>query len=258
MKHTQLILTAALLALMTAGCAKEMKADGALTSPAPAATPVVNPTFPVNAPPGQGAGTAGDNWAYGGSTELVPDSPEIFNTYVGSRPLNNPTNVKLNVNVMDMGEGHFGGALKIAYDDVGLHHEGYFMAAAGKNQDFPSAGTARDVGLYYTEYNKWFNDNKYFSGYFQDTAGAVVLVIDNVVNQGDGQGASLVSGSIWFKNFIQTNFPQGDQRYCWFIYAGPYMCRSTTMMDKSSPYPSDGYRRLGTFTQLTKSKAFNQ
>lgn len=256
MKNTQYIFTAALIALMASGCAKEYKADGAqVSTTAPA---VVNPTFPVDAPPGLGAGTAGDNWAYGGTTELKPDSLEIFNIYVGSRPLNNPTNVKLNVNLTDIGGGKFAGALKLAYDDAGAHHEGYFMAAPGKNQDFPSYGTAKDVGLAFAEYNTWFQGNKYFSGYFQDTFGAVVLVIDNVVNQGDGQGSTYVSGSLWFKNFTQSHVPQGSERYCWFIYTGPYTCRSTTVMDKSSPYPSDGYRRLGTFSQLVRSKAFNQ
>jgi hypothetical protein len=259
MKNTQLIFTVALLALMATGCAKEYKADGAQVAAAPTPAPVVNPTFPVGAPPGQGAGTAGDNWAYGGSADFKPDSLEIFNTFVAKDPLNNPTNVKINVNLTDIGGGRFAGAVKLAYDDVSIHHEGYFMAAPGKNNDFdPYYGTAKDVGLDYATYNYWFQNNKYFSGYFQDTVGAVVLVVDNVLNQGDAQGGALVSGSLWFKNFTQAFPVQGINRYCWFLYRGPYMCRSNTVMDKSSPYPSDGYRRLGTFTQLLKSKAFNQ
>jgi hypothetical protein len=255
MKNSKLILILATLALLGVGCAKEMKAGDTVVSP-----PVVNPTFPVNAPPGQGAGTLGDSWAYGSTVAFTPDNLTIFNTYVGtaSTPLNNPTNVQLNVNILDVGGGHFGGQVKLAYDDLGTHHEGYFVAGTGTNQEFSSVDTNRDVGLYHAQYNTWFNNGKNFSGYFQDSWGAVVLVIDNVVNQGDAQGTAFVSGSLWFKNFRQEFNIQGPQRYCWFLYAGPYACRSATVMDKSNPLPSDGYRRLGTFTGLSKSKAFNQ
>lgn len=254
MKNSKLILTLATLALMAVGCAKEMKAtDNALVT-----APVVNPTYPLNAPPGQGVGSAGDSWSYGDSVAFTPDSLDIFNTYVGTHPLNNPSNVKINVNVIDVGGGHFGGQVKLAYDDAGQHYEGYFVAGTGTNQSFPSMGTNRDVGLYHAQYNTWFNGGKNFTGYFQDQYGAVVLVIDNVVNLGDAQSGSYVSGSLWFKNFAKTMAPQGTERYCWFIYSGPYDCRSTTVMDKSNALPSDGYRRLGTFTGLTRSKAFNQ
>lgn len=254
MKNSKLILTLATLALISVGCAKEMKADGSqVISP-----PVVNPTFPVNAPPGQGAGTPGDNWSYGSTAAFTPDSLTIFNTYVATHPLNNPTNVKINVNLVDVGGSRFGGQVKIAYDDAGQHYEGYFVAGTGKNEEYSSYDTNRDVGLYHAQYNYWFNGSKNFTGYFQDSYGAIVLVIDNVLNQGDGQSSATVSGSIWFKNFTQSMAPQGSERYCWFIYKGPYNCRSTTVMDKSNAYPSDGYRRLGTFTGLSRSKAFNQ
>ncbi len=253
MKNSKLILILATLALLGMGCAKEMKASDNIVAPA-----VVNPTFPVNAPPGQGAGSAGDNWSYGSTAVFNPDSLEIFNTYASTHPLNAPSNVKLNVNVLDVGGGHFGGQVKLAYDDAGQHYEGYFVAGTGTNQEFDSYNTNKDVGLYHAQYNTWFNGGKNFSGYFQDAYGAIVLVVDNVVNQGDGQGASFVSGSIWFKNFAKTMAPQGVERYCWFIYTGPYACRSTTVMDKSNPLPSDGYRRLGTFSGLSRSRAFNQ
>lgn len=254
MKNSKLILVLATLALLGVGCAKEQKtADTTVVTP-----PVVNPTYPVGAPPGQGAGTAGDSWAYGNTVAFQPDSLEIFNTYVGTHPLNNPSNVKLNVNLVDVGGGHFGGQVKLAYDDAGQHYEGYFVAGTGKNESYTSMGTNRDVGLYHAQYNTWFGGGKNFTGFFQDAYGAVVLVIDNVVSQGDAQGASYVSGSLWFKNFTKTMAPQGSERYCWFIYSGPYDCRSTTVINKSNAYPSDGYRRLGTFTGLSKSKAFNQ
>jgi len=255
MRNAKLILVLAALALLGVGCAKEMKASDNTAVVTP---PVVNPTFPTNAPPGQGQGSAGDNWAYGNTVAFQPDSLDIFNTYVASHPLNNPTNVKLNVNLIDVGNGKFAGQVKLAYDDAGQHYEGYFVAGSGTNQSFSSMGTNRDVGLFHAEYNYWFNNNTNFSGYFQDNYGAIVLVIDQIVNQGDGQSGAYVSGSVWFKNFTKTMAPQGTERYCWFIYDGPYNCRSQTVMDKSNVYPSNSYRRLGTFTGLSRLKAFNQ
>jgi len=255
MNNSKLILVLATLSLLGVGCAKEFHATDNTTVVQPA---VVNPTYPVGAPPGQGAGSAGDSWAYGNTVAFTPDSLEIFNTYAATHPLNNPTNVRINVNLVDVGGGHFGGQVKLAYEDAGKYYEGYFAAGTGKNQSFTSSGTSKDNGLYHAQYNTWFEGGGKFSGYFQDAYGAVVLVIDSVVSEGDAQGNAYVSGSLWFKNFTKSMAPQGSERYCWFIYAGPYNCRSETVMSKSNVYPSDGYRRLGTFTGLTKSKAFNQ
>ncbi|RYZ61025.1 MAG: hypothetical protein EOP09_20435 [Proteobacteria bacterium] len=261
MKHSKLILTLASLALVSMGCAKEFKSsDNVAATPAPLAEVV--PTYPTEAPPGQGAGSAGDNWAYGASVAFTPDSLDMMNNYVGigvgSHPLNNPTNIKLNVNVYDVGAGKFGGQVKIAYDDNGQHYEGYFIAGTGVNKDFESYGTANNVGAFEANYNTWLNPST-FSGYFQDTLGAIVLVVDEAgPNLGDGQGSTTVNGSVWFKNFANAFPQQGSQRFCWFITRGPYQCHSPIMNSKSSPYPSDTYRRLGTFKGLTKAKAFNQ
>ncbi|MBK9321677.1 MAG: hypothetical protein IPM97_01765 [Bdellovibrionaceae bacterium] len=259
MKQSKLILNLATLVLVTSGCAKEFKTGD---SPAAETTAgVVNPTFPVQAPPGQGAGSAGDNWSYGATVDFKIDSLDVMNAYVATHPLNNPTNIKLNVNVYDVGGGHFGGQVKLAYDDAGRHYEGYFVAGTGVNKDYDSYNTAKDTGLYEAQYNTWFNNNTYFSGYFQDSVGAVVLSIDELgPNLGDGQGSTTVNGSIWYKNFA-TAFPtQGMMRFCWFIYRGAYQCGTSTVstLAKSTPYPSDGYQRLGTFTGLSRSKAFNQ
>jgi hypothetical protein len=263
MKHSKLILTLASLAFLSMGCAKDFKTTENTTTVTPDAPGVVDPTFPEAAPPGQGVGTAGDDWGYGSTTTFIPDSLDIMSIYVGGAPnspaLNNPTNFKLNVNVYDVGGGHFGGQIKLRYEDVGQVHEGYFVAGTGKNTDFDSYGTAKDVGAYESQYNTWLNATQ-FSGYFQDAFGAIVLVIDGTgPDLGDGKGSTTVTGSVWFKNFTLQFPSQGAERYCWFIYRGPYQCRTSTVLDnKSVPYPSDGYRRLGTFTSLTRAKAFNQ
>ena len=261
MKHSKLILTLASLALLSMGCAKEFKSSDATAVVPPPVTEVV-PTFPTDAPPGEGAGSAGDNWAYGASATFIPDSIDMMNNYVGitpdAHPLNNPTNFKLNVNVYDVGAGRYGGAVKLAYDDSGKHYEGYMIAGTGVNKDYKSYGTAKNLGVFEANYNTWLSPDV-FSGYFQDSVGAIVLVIDEAgPSLGDGKGATTVNGSVWFRNFALEFPKQGEQRFCWFITRGPYQCQSPALNAKSSPYPSDTYRRLGTFTGLTKAKAFNQ
>ena len=105
------------------------------------------------------------------------------------------------------------------------------------------------------EYNRWFtlNGKYYFSAYFQDAYGAVVLVFDNYVNLGDAQGSGVVSGSVYYKNFAQSYVQQSPYRKCWYIYSGPYNCRANAVMDKSAIYPGDGFKKLGTFSGLSKA-----
>jgi hypothetical protein len=255
MKHSKLILTLASLAILSSGCAKEFKSTENQT--VATGTPgVVNPTFPTSAPPGEGAGTAGDNWGYGGTGDFTPDM-NMMRAYVGHY-IDTPTNMKINVNVIDVGDGRFGGQVKLAYDSAGVHHEGYFVAGTGRNQYFPNNNTNTFIGWYQAEFNRWLNGT-IFSGYFQDSLGAVVLVIDDIgPNLGDGQGSTTVTGSLWFRNFPPTYAVQGPMSYCWYITAGPYQCMSPNVNAKVTPYPSDTYQKLGTFTGLSRAKAFNQ
>jgi hypothetical protein len=252
MKQFKLLLTLTTLALLSAGCAKEMHADGSLVATVNTSTPVpstnggTSTTSPTPTPTPTNTAT------------FYVDSYDAWNSFVGGG-YNNPTNFTVNVNVYDIGGGKFAGRVTISYIDVGIQHYDYFDSPAGTAEGYSSYGTAKDVGVPYAVYNSWFNNNTNFSAFFQDKQGAVVLVIDGQgPNQGDGQGPQTVSGSIWFKNFSQQFSPLSPYRPCWMIYRGPYDCRSTTVMDKSSPYPSDGYTRLGTFSNLNRGKAFNQ
>ncbi|RYZ81207.1 MAG: hypothetical protein EOP06_23930 [Proteobacteria bacterium] len=256
MKHSKLILTLTAVALLSSACAKEFKSEDAAANEA---APIVVPTYPEGALPGEGVGTAGDSYAYGSTVKFVPDSVAVMSDYT-KKNLYNPTNVQFNMNVIDVGGGHFGGQVKISYEDQGVRKEGYFVAGTGKNGSFPSNGNNQDVGLYQAQYNTWFNNGAYFSGYFQDSLGALVVVIDDVgASLGDGQGVTTVSGSVWYKNFPGSRYLQQLERYCWFITIGPYQCLTSTVKDnKQTPYPQDGYRRLGTFSGLSKAKAFNQ
>lgn len=179
-----------------------------------------------------------------------------FNTYVATRPLNNPTDVKILVQLQHVGNLRYGGKVAVSYLDNNTRYQGWLESGLGSNASYDVG--SRDNGKLEAEYNYWFNyqGKTVYNGFFQDSIGAVVLVIDGTQNQGDGQGGGLVSGSLWYRNYVQSLSPQSYLRKCWFIYLGPYDCRSGTVIQKSSPYPSDGYKLLGTFTGLDMNKAF--
>jgi hypothetical protein len=155
------------------------------------------------------------------------------------------------------GDGIYAGQVQIAYDDAGVHYNGYFDSGMGKNSKLEGSN---NNGYWEAQYNVWssYQGKNVFSGFFQDEFGSVVLVIDNVNPMADAQGNQLLSGSVWFKNFVQSSVPQSPYRKCWYISTGPYNCQSSSVMTKTSPYPSNGYIQLGTFKNLIKQKAFNQ
>lgn len=257
MDYSRLTLTLAALALLGTGCAKPAQTMDA-TTPVSA----VSTTIPSGSTVGTVGTTTGITGGYGSTATFTPDSETVFNTFVASHPLDSPSNYQLNVNLADVGGGHYAGTIQIGYTDNGVSHVDSFVAGASTNQDFPSMDTSRDVGKYEAEYNTWFNNSQYFTGFFQDSWGGVILVIDGSgPNLGDGQGSTTVSGSVWFKNFPTTFATQSPYRYCWFIYAGPFDCISQTVAQepgsKTTTVPSDNYERLGTFTGLVKTSAFN-
>lgn len=244
-----LVVGLAMASLLSIGCSKK---SGASDVSATGTTDVV-PSVP--APAGLGGSTTTT------SMNFAPVSLAEMNAYVGSRPLNNPTNYNLSISLQQVGSsGKYAGTIKLSYYDNGVRYEGNFSAPSGYNQYFPSYGTAKDVGLAQAEYNTWFTvgGKTVFSGFFQDTYGGIVLVIDNAmsVNQGDGQGGGTISGQIWYRNFANTYATQGPERKCWFIYAGPYDCRSNVVIQKSGLYPTDSYRKLGDFQGILKSAVF--
>lgn len=232
------------------------------TATPPATDPVTgNPGMPNPVDPGapSGGGTGGGLASSGGDTvNFVPVDFATFNSYVGLHPINSPKNIKISVDLKNNGSLRFYGAIRISYEDNGQTFTGTFESGEGKNQTISGL---KDNDVMESVYNYWFNkDGKtVFTGMFQDPYGGIILVIDKSVDQGDGQGTGYVSGSVYFKNFAQSMAQQSPYRRCWFIYEGPYDCRSTEIMNKSALYPStaQGYRKLGTFTGLLKAKAFN-
>lgn len=252
--NSKLIVLLAAFSLMGVGCGKSNQfqsgsGDTGTTVNNGGATGVI-----PGAPDGSGStstgSTSGSNVA-----DFTPVSFSEFSAYVASHPLNNPTNIKLTVDLQNVSNGRYAGTVKISYTDMGYAYTGTFKAGSGTNQKLSGL---QDSGMLEAEYNRFFTygGKTVFSGFFQDAYGAIVLVVDNVVNQGDGQGGGYVTGSVYYKNFAQSYAQQSPYRKCWYIRTGPYNCRASAVIDKNGLYPGDGFRKLGTFSGLAKSAAF--
>lgn len=193
--------------------------------------------------------------AISNSVEFKPVSFEEMNSYVAIFPLNNPTDFKVTVDVRNVGGGRFAGNVKITYFDSGVLHTGTFTAEDKTNV---SIDGMFDNGTHEAEFNRWFTfeGKERFTGFFQDNIGAVVLVIEDTQDFGDAQGGNYLSGSVWYRNFAVSQAPNPFQyRKCWFVYQGPYMCRSSVVINKSG-IEIDGYRKLGTFQGMSRMEAF--
>ncbi|WP_413557421.1 hypothetical protein [Bdellovibrio sp. HCB209] len=202
---------------------------------------------------GSGSGTG--NVSYSNEGTFTPVSINEMNNYVGTRPMNNPTDFKLKVQLSDVGSGKYAGTVTLSYTDSGVRYTGTFSAGTGKNASYSGL---KDNNTLEAEYNRFFTSGgkTVFSGFFQDQWGGVVLVVDNVISQGDAQGGTIVTGSLYYKNFAQSYATQSPYRKCWFIYDGPYNCRSGSVINKSAVIPNDGYKKLGTFSGISKTAAF--
>ena len=207
----------------------------------------------INSGAGTGVYTGGTpSSSLGGATvAFAPDSLALMTEYVASHPLNNPQNIKLSVSTRDVGNGRYAGTLQLSYTDNGSTYTGTFDSGSGTYQISPSPYTGKSEA----EFNQWFvwGGQRVFHGFFQDKYGAVMLVIDQSLDLGDGGPLTNLSGSFWFKNFTQTTASQPAAK-CWFIWAGPYNCQAFVVngvvQTSSGLYPTDGYKRLGTFTGL--------
>jgi hypothetical protein len=254
MKKFILVITL-IASLFGVGCSS--KKNEAAPPPTDSTPVPVNPVDDTGTPTGGGTGGGITN-PEGDAVTFVPVDFATFNTYVGTHPINSPKDIKISVNLKNNGSLRYYGAIRISYQDNGQTFTGTFESGEGKNIDLKGL---RDNNEMESKYNYWFaKDGKtVFSGYYQDQYGAIVLVIDKSINQGDGQGSGYVSGSVYFKNFAQSMAYQSPNRKCWWIYDGPYDCRSTTVSTKSGLYPTtnEGYRKLGTFSGLSRVNAFN-
>jgi hypothetical protein len=265
----QIVLIAVVIVLGQ-GCAREQSAQ----TP-PSETSTTNPTPPTT--PSGGTNNPDPAFAAGAIADLTIDSLAAMNAYVATRPLNDPKEIQISVKLTGSA-GKYTGQVMIGYKDNGAYRTGKFLA---QNMTVPAGVSHGHTGKNYGEYNRWFNSGStaIFHGFFQDSYGAILLIVDGGVNLGDGGGVSSLSGEIWFKNFYVTPAPQG-MIPCWFIELGPYDCRTfltdaETLNTTSAIYPDQslfytsssthpaipseparGWRRLGVFSNLQKTKAF--
>lgn len=248
MKRSLFILLTA-IALLGSGCAKEkMKAassDGGDDTPPVVEVPQDGtPYTPPGSGPGQGPG---QNWEYGATAALNIRSLSVMSDYTG-RPMNNPQDIKLNVNLVKYGSNSYGGHVTITYTENGEEYEGYFTSGGSPKEN---------------KYNIWFTkDGKTaYHGFFEDFLGGLVLVIDDFTDLGDGGGPqSKAGGRVYFKNFDLTYAPHPPTR-CWFVRRGPYDCRAWKdgkgVDSTRAINPDNGYVLLGSFEDLDLETAFN-
>ncbi|MBV2169515.1 MAG: hypothetical protein KUL82_12490, partial [Bdellovibrio sp.] len=192
--NSKLIYLLAAFSLVGVGCAKNTELQANST------TTVVSGGIPGSP---DGTSTSSSTSTSSKTATFVPVSISEFNSYVAMHPLNNPSDFKITVDLQSAGNGRYAGSVKLSYVDTGYQYEGKFEAGSGTNQDIYKL---KDAGLMEAEFNRWFiiNNQYYFTAFFQDAYGAIVLVIDNYVNQGDAQGTGYVSGSVYYKNFAQS------------------------------------------------------
>lgn len=239
------ILILAVLSLALVNCSKS--SDSQPTATPPVVDPGTSPWTPPVDGTGQGPGA---NFTYGGTTNFVFDSKGVYNQYTGRniQDLSELANVRVNLN-FDKYNSTYGGTVTVRYNYQGQTYEGFFTSGN-------DASTNR--------YNIWFDyaGAKVFHGFFEDFRGGVIVVIDNATSLANGVDTQdTVSGSIWFKNFPYSTTPH-PATYCWFIHTNStYDCRAWKSGDAvnttAGVYPNTGYTRLGTFTGMPATKAFN-
>jgi hypothetical protein len=217
---------------------------------------VPTPVLPVAPPTDTGATKTWPFSVTGDTVALVPSSWEELNSYVGIRPLNNPSNVMINMTLKPVaGYNIHSGTVRIGYTDNAQFYYGEFTVGDGKNED---CDHCQNNGDYEAAYNYWttINGKNTFMAYFQDQYGSLILVLEDALGTGDASGSSLLNGRVFYRNFAQSIYPQSPYRKCWYIYSGPYACYSSVMAAKSSSTEIDGYKLLGSFSGVQRNKAF--
>jgi hypothetical protein len=236
--------------LMNAGCASEKSGStGGNTvciSNCLGTNGGTTPTTPTNT----------NSYSSGSTVSLSTDISKLSGLFFNSIP-NNPQNVQVNIDLTRTSD-----AIIISYQENGVTKE----AAFGSNHPYASVSSSLSSGWFTHSGKPWWK------GFFQDTYGAIVVVIDSTVNTGDGSPAQFVGGRIYYQNFNQywPNNPfQGSQKMCWEITYGPYDCRTFLVGDSinmsSSQYPNNAgpipsesgryYQELGRFTGLSRVAA---
>ncbi|MCB0421739.1 MAG: hypothetical protein KDD61_12135 [Bdellovibrionales bacterium] len=237
-----LVIILLVTAYLSVGCSEENLP--AAPAPAPIDDPYNpdGPYVPDGTGPGQGPG---DNWEWGAAADLDIVSLSVMSDYT-ARPMNNPQDIKVNINLEKRGNG-FGGVVTITYTENGNRYEGYFTSGSEAHDN--------RYNIFFTKQGKTV-----WHGFFEDYFGGMIVVIDDVIDLGDGDDQILAAGSVWFKNFGLTYAPH-PPTHCWNVSLGPYDCRSWKSGEgvntTAAINPTDGYVKLGTFENLNIGQAFN-
>jgi hypothetical protein len=273
---TLILISAMALGLMGVGCSKSNSGAASANEnnnttnvPGPV---LVDPNPPSGTGGGTGNGTVSGTTSTGGSTvDFAPISLQAMRDYVlPASPyttLNNPTNVKIKLNLVQAAGGRYGGEVTISYVDNGQTYSGTLRAGTGTNY-YLKGGYDNDK--LQAEYNYFFTfeNELVFTGFFEDNYGAIVLSLQPDEPVGGGNDAEPLSvpykGKIYFKNFKNDygafiSKASNPYRSCWFIYTGVFDCRSNVIMQKCGLEPGveTGYTLLGSFTNVDIKKAFN-
>lgn len=253
-----LTLLLVLMSVVAMGCAEKKSSKGGTESAQDSDLTQIPPGSDPYVPNGSGPGSGpGAGWEYGATAPFTLVSVDRLMEYT-MQARNNPKNVRVNINLTSKGENRYGGTVSISYTDGGEYFEGFFTSGESEGDN---------------KYNVWFQkDGKNaYHGFFEDYYGAIVVVIDGFVSEGDGQAPNSASGRIYFKNFDLAYAPNplygylpgfGSPRtFCWFISIGPYDCRAWPTDRAVDTYrainPDNGYKLLGSFSNLDLEEAFN-
>lgn len=197
-----------------------------------------------------GSGFNDDDFSDGGQTvAFKPVSFSVMNTYVGTHPLNDPSDYKINIQLTKIPNTLFySGKIKLGYYDASIWFQTIFETGDGRNV---KCSNCLDNNEYEAKFNYFYDASgkKVFSGYFQDKYGGVIVVLEPAAGSGDADSGAY-KGSLFFRNFGQTFATQSSYRKCWFIYEGPYTCKSGTADSKSNYTSFSEYTKLGTFTGI--------
>lgn len=199
----------------------------------------------------------------GNTVAFNPISTSEYNNFIAITSLYSPSDFKVSINLKDRGGLLYAGSVSMTYNDNGRTVSRTFSADSGTVPSLNNGWgmtNGNDVGSPIAKYNYWFSygGKTVFNGFYQDSIGAIVLVIDNVGASNDGATGTTLSGHIYYKNFSLNQFPQGPARNCWFIYNNytNYDCRSLTVINKTHVYPDMNYIYLGSFSGISRAKAF--
>lgn len=263
--------------LLLNGCASEKQAADAPASPTTPSgtdgrdnggtTTDTNGDGIPDAPTGTGETPSQTGFSSGSTATMNASTGQLARMFVNSYP-NNPQNVRVNIDLRRTRD-----AIIISYVDNGRE------VRAGLGTLHPCDYDGRYGAYTYgcqpgrtnAQFNGWVNQGgqSVWKGFFQDQYGAIVVVVDKMLSQGDGQPGNILGGSIWFQNFSRAypNAPyQGSNKMCWEITMGPYDCRSFLVSGNvqmaSSFYPNNkgpnasmNYEMLGEFAGISRSAA---